>query len=291
MLKRILIIPFVLSFQLSMGQWDKLEITTERVTEQIYMLQGRGGNIGLFVGEDAVFMIDDQFAPLTPKILAVIQEITPKKVDYLVNTHWHGDHTGGNENMGKEGTLIVSHKNVRKRMSTESMRRGKKVPASPKVALPVITFDKDLFFHINGDAIFITHVHKAHTDGDALIYFSKNNVLHTGDSYFQGKFPYIDISSGGTIDGYIEGIRKMILLTNDTTKIIPGHGTLSSRKELKIYLKMLITLRDRVEKAIKDGRLLEEIKQDSEITKEYTSFNGWITEEKIREAIYKSLTN
>lgn len=289
MLKRILIIPFVLSFQLSMGQWDKVEITTQKVTEQMYMLKGRGGNIGLFVGEDAVFMIDDQFAPLTPKILAAIQEITPKKVDYLVNTHWHGDHTGGNENMGKEGTLIVSHKNVRKRMSTESMRRGKKVLASPKVALPVITFDKDLFFHINGDAIFITHVHNAHTDGDTLIYFSKNNVLHTGDSYFQGKFPYIDISSGGTIDGYIEGIRKMILLTNDTTKIIPGHGTLSSRKELKIYLKMLTTLRVRVSEAIKNGKSLEEVKGDSEITKEYTSFNGWITEEKIREAIYRSL--
>lgn len=289
-LKLALTLIFLLSINLLMAQWDQVKIETEKVTDQFYILKGRGGNIGLFVGEDAVFMIDDQFAPLTPKILAAIKEITPKKVDYLVNTHWHGDHTGGNENMGKEGALIVAHNNVRKRMSTESVRRGRTVPAAPKVALPVITFDKDVVFHINGDDIMATHVHKAHTDGDALVYFSNNNVLHTGDSFFQGKFPYIDLSSGGSINGYIDGIKKMIMLSDDETKVVPGHGNVATKKDLEAYLKMLITLRDRVQTEIDKGKSLDDVKKNGEITKEYKSFSGWINEEVIRETIFRSLT-
>ncbi len=289
-LKLVLTFVFLLSTNLLIAQWDQVKIEAEKVTDQFYVLKGRGGNIGLFVGEDAVFMIDDQFAPLTPKILEAIKKITPKKVDYLVNTHWHGDHTGGNENMGKEGALIVAHNNVRKRMSTESVRRGRTVPASPKVALPVITFDKDVVFHINGDDVMATHIHSAHTDGDALVYFSNNNVLHTGDSFFQGKFPYIDLSSGGSIDGYIDGIKKMIMLSDNETKVVPGHGNVSSKKDLEAYLKMLTTLRDRVKAEIDKGRSLEEVKKNSEITKEYKSFSGWINEEVIRETIYRSLT-
>lgn len=268
-----------------------IKITTVKITDQIYMLKGQGGNIGLFIGDDAVYMIDDQFAPLTPKILAAIKEITPNKVDYLINTHWHGDHTGGNENMGKEGALIVAHDNVRKRMNSESTRGGRTVSASPKIALPVITFSKDLSFHINGDDVLATHVHNAHTDGDALIYFANNNVLHTGDSYFQTGFPYIDLTSGGSIDGYIEGIKKMILITDDATKIIPGHGNVASKKDLKTYLKMLTTLRGRVTAEIKKGKTLKEVKANKEITKEYTSYSWWISEEKIREAIYLSLSS
>ncbi|MFY0629717.1 MAG: MBL fold metallo-hydrolase [Flavobacteriaceae bacterium] len=267
-----------------------IKITSTKVTDQIYMLKGQGGNIGLFIGDDAIYMIDDQFAPLTPKILEAIKKITPNKVDYLINTHWHGDHTGGNENMGKEGALIVAHDNVRKRMSSESTRRGRKVPAAPKVALPVITFSKDLSFHINGDDVLATHVHNAHTDGDALIYFANNNVLHTGDSYFQTGFPYIDLTSGGSIDGYIEGIEKMILIADENTKIIPGHGNIASKKDLKVYLKMLNTLKARVVAEIKKGKTLEEVKGNKEITKGYEASSWWITEEKIRETIYTSLT-
>jgi len=276
--------------QFATAQMDQVNITTEKVTDQIYLLKGRGGNIGLFVGEDAVFMIDDQFAPLTPKILAAIKEITPKKLDYLINTHWHGDHTGGNENIGKEGALIVAHNNVRKRMSVESMRRGRKVPAAPKVALPVITFEKDVSFHINGDEVLATHVHNAHTDGDALIYFANNNVLHTGDSFFNTGFPYIDLESGGSIDGYVAGIEKMILLSDEDTKIIPGHGNLASKKDLKVFLEMLKTLRSRVQSAIDKGESLDAVKKDAGITKGYESSAWWITEEGIRETIYKSLT-
>ena len=275
---------------LAFSQTDQVKITTTKITDQIYTLEGRGGNIGVFVGEDAVFMIDDQFAPLTPKILAAIKEITPKKVNYLINTHWHGDHTGGNENMGKEGSLIVAHDNVRKRMSVESMRRGRKLPPAPKVALPVITFDQDLSFHINNDDVLISHVHNAHTDGDALIYFANNNVLHTGDSFFNTGFPYIDLESGGSIDGYIQGIEKMLLVSDDATKIIPGHGKLASKKDLETFLTMLKTLKERVQSEIDKGKSLEEVKKDSAITKGYESQSWWITEEKIRETIYKSLS-
>lgn len=271
------------------SQKNVVKIKTTKLSEQVYMLKGSGGNIALFVGNDAVFMIDDQFAPLTPKILKAIKKITVKEVKYLVNTHWHGDHTGGNENMQKEGAIILAHENVRKRMSIDQIVRGKLKKASIKEALPVITFTDDLMMHINNEDVFISHIHNAHTDGDALVYFTNNNVLHTGDAYFQGKFPYIDIDSGGSIDGYIEGINKMILLINDDTKILPGHGKVSNRKELVVYKKMLIDLKEKIKTEIEKGKTLEQVKLNKEITKNYTSFNGWITEQKIRVAIYKSL--
>lgn len=271
------------------AQNKEVKITTEKLTDYIYVLKGRGGNIGLFIGEKEVFMIDDQFAPLSEKILEAIRTISDKPIKYLVNTHWHGDHTGGNANMQKEGAVIVSHENVRKRMGTEQVVWGKKRPASPKEALPVITFSDDMRFYIDEEDIFITHVHNAHTDGDALVYFTTSNVLHVGDTYFQGKFPYIDLGSGGSIDGYIKGIEKMLVLSDDDTKIIPGHGNVTSKKELNTYLKMLKGLKTNVMNAINEGKTLEEVKNNAAITKDYTSFSGWITEERIRETIYKSL--
>ena len=267
----------------------EVQIITTKISDQVFMLKGQGGNIGLFIGDDAVFMIDDQFAPLTPKILEAIKKITPKPVNYLMNTHWHGDHTGGNLNMQKEGALILAHKNVRKRMSVNQIVRGKAKKASPKEALPVITFTEDMMMHINNDDIYVSHIHKAHTDGDALVYFTQNNILHTGDAYFQGKFPYIDLSSGGSINGYIDGIQKMIVLANDETKIIPGHGNISNKRELISFKKMLVDLKSRIQVEIDKGKSLEEVQNNKEITKDYVSFNGWITEEKIRIAIYKSL--
>lgn len=292
-LKLTFIVLFFSVYQLATAQsrWDKVTIETEKITEQIYILKGSGGNIGLFIGDDAVYMIDDQFAPLTPKILEAIKKITSRKVDYLINTHWHGDHTGGNENMGKEGALILAHSNVRKRMSKETVRGTRTTPVSPKIALPVITFDTDISFHINGDDVLATHVHNAHTDGDALIYFANNNVLHTGDSFFQGKFPYIDLNSGGSIDGYIEGIQKMILIVDESTKIIPGHGNVASKADLIVYLTMLTTLKERVLGEIKKGKTLEDVKANTNITKGYESYNGFINEERIRTTIYASLTS
>lgn len=271
------------------AQTQEVKITVTKVTENVYMIVGQGGNIGLFVGEDGVFMIDDQFAPLTPKVLAAIKTVTNKPVNYLINTHWHGDHTGGNLNMAKEGAIIVSHENVRKRMSMEQVVRGQKRKGSPAKALPVITFTEDLMYYFNGDEVLISHIHDSHTDGDALIYFTKNNVLHMGDAYFEGKFPYIDTNSGGTIDGYIGGIQKAIMLSDDATKIIPGHGNISNKAALKPYLTMLKTLRSRVQVEINKGKSLKEVVANKKITAVYQSFSGWITEERIKTAIYTSL--
>ena len=288
-IKRVSVV-IILFFTISiLAQKREVKIIPTKITDNIYMLEGQGGNIGLFIGKDGVFMIDDQFAPLTPKILSAIKKITDKPVSYLVNTHWHGDHTGGNANMQKEGAVIVSHENVRKRMSVDQIVRGKKKAASPKEALPVITFTKDMMFFLNGEDILVSHIHNAHTDGDALVYFTNSNVLHVGDAYFQKGFPYIDVDSGGSIDGYIKGIEKMIALSDDKTIIIPGHGNLSSKKELGVYLNMLKILRKTIAKKIKDGKTLEEVKKDTHITKPYKELSWWITEEKIKEAIYRSL--
>jgi glyoxylase-like metal-dependent hydrolase (beta-lactamase superfamily II) len=273
-----------------LSQKRTIKITSIKLTDQYYMLKGSGGNIGLLVGEEGVLMIDDQFAPLTPKILKAIREITSKPISYLLNTHWHGDHTGGNLNMSKEGATIVSHKNVRKRMSKDQVVRGRTKKASPKEALPVLTFTEDMMFHYNGDDILFTHLHDAHTDGDAIVYFTKNNVIHTGDTYFQGKFPYIDLDSGGSIDGYIDGISKIMMLADENTKIMPGHGNVATKKEIVTYKKMLVDLRAKIQAEIQKGKTLEEVKNNKSITKKYASYNGWITEEKIRVTIYKSIT-
>lgn len=280
----------ILFFTISISaQKKEVKIISTKITNNIYMLEGQGGNIGMFIGKDGVFMIDDQFAPLTSKILSAIKKITNKPVRYLVNTHWHGDHTGGNANMQKEGAVIVSHENVRKRMSVDQIVRGRKKAASQKEALPVITFTKDMMFFLNGEDILVTHIHNAHTDGDALVYFTNSNVLHVGDAYFQKGFPYIDVDSGGSIDGYIHGIEKMIALSDDKTVIIPGHGRLSNKKELKVYLKMLKSLRTSIKLKIKEGKTLEQVKLDSDITKPFKKLSWWITEGKIKEAIYRSL--
>ena len=287
-LQLIFIIFFFSSLNL-ISQEKEVKITVEKLTDRVYVLKGQGGNIGLFIGDDCVFMIDDQFAPLSKKIQAAIKTITDKPVTYLINTHWHGDHTGGNANFQKEGAIIVSHENVRKRMSVDQIVRGEKRLASPEEALPVITFSEDMQFYMNKEPILITHVHNAHTDGDVLVYFVNSNVLHVGDAYFQGKFPYIDIDSGGSIDGYIKGIKTIMRITDTTTKIIPGHGKVTTKEELKEYLEMLEDLKTQIFKEIEKGASLKDVKNNAKITEKYKGYNGWITEDKIKEAIYKSL--
>lgn len=285
---KILLLLFFISTNIK-GQKKEVKIEPIKLTDQLYVLKGKGGNIGLFIGQDGVFMIDDQFAPLTPKILIAIKKITSKPIKYLINTHWHGDHTGGNENIEKEGALIVAHNNVRKRMSVDQVVRGKTKKASPESALPVITFTDDMMMYFNNDDVLITHIHNAHTDGDAIVYFTKNNVLHMGDTFFQGKFPYIDLASGGSINGYIAGIEKAILLSNNETKIIPGHGNVAKRSDLKSYLKMLNAIKSNIQIEIDNKATLQEVLVNKTITEGYKSFNGWINEEKIKTAIYKSL--
>jgi glyoxylase-like metal-dependent hydrolase (beta-lactamase superfamily II) len=227
----------------------------------VYVLFGQGGNIGVSVGEDGVFMIDDQFAPLTGKILEAVAALTDQPVKFLINTHWHGDHTGGNENLGSEGAIIVAHENVRKTMSVEQVLEAfnQTVPPSPPDALPVITFTEQVTFHHNGDEVRVIHVDPAHTDGDSFIHFVEDNVIHAGDLYFNGMYPFIDAAHGGSIDGMIAAASRLLRLCNDDTKIIPGHGPLSGPRELRQFREMLRSVRDAVQKLVDEGKTKEEI--------------------------------
>jgi glyoxylase-like metal-dependent hydrolase (beta-lactamase superfamily II) len=240
---------------------SQVEIQTQKLADTVYMMTGAGGNLGLSVGEDAVFLIDDQFAPLTPRIQAAIAKITDKPVKFVLNTHWHFDHTGGNENLGGAGALIIAHENVRKRLSAEGLIEffGMKTKPEPKVALPVITFTRDLTFHINGDELFAHHVARAHTDGDAIIQFKKSNVIHMGDTFFNRLYPFIDTSSGGTVGGVIAAADLVLRLADDDTKIIPGHGPLGNKADLEAYREMLATVSARVRGLVRQGRTLEQV--------------------------------
>ena len=254
---------FISTFSL-FGQRDfsKVEIKVEKLSDNIYALFGSGGNIGICAGEDGIIMIDDQYAPLSDKIAAAIATISDHPVKYLLNTHWHGDHTGGNENFGKKGATIIAHENVRTRLSTEQQLKAfsRTVPAAPTIAWPVITFSDELHLHVNGEDLLFIHVHNAHTDGDALVYFPKSNILHTGDTFFNGRFPYIDLGSGGSVDGMIEAANKALFLIDEETKIIPGHGAISNKKEYMAYRDVLVMVRSKVKKAVDKGMSIEEIK-------------------------------
>ena len=242
-------------------QFAGVEIKTEQVAPGIYMLVGAGGNIGVSVGEDGVFMVDDQFAPLTGRITAAVAALSDQPIRFVINTHWHYDHTGGNENLGEQGALIVAHDNVYARMSrdTEIAAFNQVVPASPKGALPVITFNDNVTFRLNGEEIRAVHYRNSHTDGDSVIHFVNANVIHTGDIWFNGFYPFIDVSSGGSIDGVIGSIRRLIDLADDATRIIPGHGPLGEKQGLQGYLAMLETVRDRMNNLIAEGKSPEQI--------------------------------
>jgi len=268
---------------------SKVEIKATQVRGNIYMLEGAGGNMGLLIGEDGIVLIDDQFAPLSEKIRAAIGELSPGNVKYLVNTHFHGDHTGGNENFGKGGAIIVAHDNVRKRLSSESTRNGRTSPPKPEEAWPVITYEEGTNIHINDEAVMMVHVHDAHTDGDSFVYFQEANVLHMGDCFFNGNFPFIDLNSGGSVNGAIEAVKLALMMTNAETKIIPGHGSLATKADLDSYYTMLTTMRDRVQGAIDEGKTLDQAKSAG-LTKDYESWGkGFISNDRIVETMYKSL--
>ncbi|RDH84010.1 MAG: MBL fold metallo-hydrolase [endosymbiont of Galathealinum brachiosum] len=252
---------FTVSAEEAGDEFSKVEIKTIGLGHGIYMLMGMGGNIGVSVGDDGIFLIDDQFAPLTAKIKAAIAEISDKPVRFMINTHWHYDHTGGNENLGNDGVVIVAHDNVRERMSKDGFIKAfnKKVPAAPKVALPVITFNDAVTFHLNGLEIDVRHHSHAHTDGDSMVFFKNANVIHMGDTFFNGLYPFIDASSEGSVHGMIKAADLVLGIADDKTKIIPGHGPLADKKSLKVFRDMLITVRDRMQKLMDEGKTLEQI--------------------------------
>lgn len=263
--------------------FSSVEITSEKLTENVYALFGAGGNIGLAIGEDAAYLIDDQFGPLTEKIVAHVKTITDKPISFVLNTHMHGDHTGGNENLANAGAVVIAHDNVRKRMVEAE-------DPQPKEAWPIVTFNDKMTLHLkNESSIHAMHVNPAHTDGDTYYYFPEDNAIHMGDNFFSGRYPYIDLGSGGDIDGLISNVSMALELIDDTTKIIPGHGPISSKTELKEYKDILVILRERVKEARDSGKSLEETQQ-SGLSKEWdnTHGQGFINSERIIEFIYKS---
>jgi glyoxylase-like metal-dependent hydrolase (beta-lactamase superfamily II) len=236
--------------------WDAVQIETTELGSGLYMFTGRGGNLVVSVGEDGVFLVDDQYAPLSEKIIAAIRELSDAPIRFVINTHWHGDHTGGNENMGKAGALLVAHENVRKRMSVEQFIEAfdSRVEPSPKGALPVVTFTRDLAFHLNGQEIRAFHIANAHTDGDAIVVFSEANVVHPGDTFFNNMYPFIDVSSGGSIAGMIEAANEVLGMIDDQTQVVPGHGVLSDKAGLEAYRDMLIGVQAAVAEQIAMGK-------------------------------------
>jgi glyoxylase-like metal-dependent hydrolase (beta-lactamase superfamily II) len=263
------------------------------VASGIYMLEGLGGNIGLSVGKDDAFLIDDQYAPLSAKIKAAVATVTPKPVRFVVNTHWHFDHVGGNEALAGSGAIIFAHENTRRRMSSDQFiaAMNRKVPASPTAALPVITFSDTITFYTNDDTVRTFHVANAHTDGDAIIFFTRANVVHMGDTFFNGRYPLIDLSSGGSLVGMIAAANQGLAMTNADTRFIPGHGPLASRADLVRYRDMLVATRDRVGKLIAEHRTLKEIldaKPLADLDPQWG--NGNIKSEQFLTIVYGSLT-
>lgn len=240
--------------------FSKVEVKAERIASGVAVLTGAGGNIGLSFGEDGNVLVDDQFAPLTDKIIAAVRTIDPDPVRFVINTHWHGDHTGGNENLGAAGTVIVAHDNVRTRMSADHLSKRFKttIKATPKAGLPVVTFAQGANIHLNGDELRIVHVARAHTDGDSLVLFTRAKVLHMGDIFFHRmSFPFIDLESGGSVDGMIAAVKAGLAMADAQTKIIPGHGPVATRADLAAYLAMIEEVRSKVSAGLAAGQSRE----------------------------------
>lgn len=287
----ILLCSLLLCFP-ALAQFEDVTISSTHVGGAIHMLEGRGGNLGVSVGEDGVFLVDDQYAPLTDRILAAIGALSDQPVRFVINTHWHSDHTGGNEQLGGAGSVVVAHDNVRERMSTDQFMESfqREVPASPEAALPLVTFNDQVTFHFNGEAIRVYHVASAHTDGDSIVHFTQSNVIHMGDNFFSGAYPFIDRSSGGSVQGMIEAVQLGLGLCDSNTMVIPGHGPLGKCAELEDYGEMLSDVSKGVQSLIDQGKSLQEV-IDAHPTADFDekSGKGWIKPEKFVEFIYNSL--
>jgi glyoxylase-like metal-dependent hydrolase (beta-lactamase superfamily II) len=271
------------------SDFSKVEIKPTKVAGSIWMLQGAGGNIGVSSGPDGLLIVDDQFLPLADKIKAALKGISAEgKLAFVVNTHWHGDHTGGNRAFGKDATIIAQN-NVRKRLTVSQDRDGHTPEPTPKEALPVVTFEDGVTIWWNGEEIDVVHVPHGHTDGDAVIFFKGSNVVHMGDQFFNGMFPFIDVSSGGDLTGYVKNVADMVARIPPDAKIIPGHGPLATVEDLKKFHTMLAKTTDYVRQEIAKGMTLEEAKKAG-LPDEWKSYaSDFITVEKWVETVYTSL--
>jgi cyclase len=274
--------------------FSKVKIEVQKVSGSVYMLKGAGGNIGASIGDDGIVIVDDQYAPLADKIQDALKGITDKPVRFVINTHYHEDHTGSNEYFQKSAP-IIAHDNVRKRLEEGGVAgNGGSVKfdakPQPKAALPIITFDHDVTVHLNGEDIRALHFPAGHTDGDSVIYFPKSNVVHMGDDFVTYGFPFIDVSSGGSIQGMIDGVENAIAKLPPDVKVIPGHGPVSNLDDVRAYVKMLKDTRDVVSSALKQGKTLDQMKQ-AKILDPWKKYSGdFISEDAFLETLYNSLT-
>jgi glyoxylase-like metal-dependent hydrolase (beta-lactamase superfamily II) len=272
---------------------EKIEYTATPLSDTVTMMRGRGGTIAVSAGADGVFIIDDQLKPFTDQLLAAIREISDQPIRFVINTHYHGDHVGGNETLGEAGSVIIAHDNIRERMTSEQFSNflGRSTPPYPPAALPVVTFNDRMTLHFNGESVAVYHVPRGHTDGDSIVHFPDSNVIHMGDIFFNGLYPFIDLDGGGTVQGMIAGVELGISLANSETRIIAGHGPAGDLDSLREYRNFLIKARDNVQGLIDQGMDLQQV-IEARPTAEWDEILGnvWITPEQLTTFIFNSLT-
>ena len=291
-MKRLLWIIPVLGFlaaipTLAQRDFSNVEIKATHVKGNIYMLNGTGGNVGVSLGEDGVLIVDDKFAPLAEKIRAALKSVGGGDLKFILNTHWHGDHTGGNVVFGPEAP-IIAHTNVRKRLTGELAAAVRNAQPAPKDAWPVVTFDESLSVHFNGEEIKATHLPRGHTDGDSVIFFTQSNVVHMGDHFFAGRFPFVDLGSGGDVEGLKNNIGSIISKLPADMTIIPGHGPISKLDDLKTYHRMLVETTERVQAAMRAGKSLAQIKAEGPADEWKDWGAGFINADRWIETIHRS---
>ena len=278
----------------SLSAQDKpVEYIPTRLSDSVTMIKGQGGNIAVSAGADGVFIIDDQLKPLTDQLLAAIGKIDERPVRFVINTHYHGDHVGGNETLGKAGSVIIAHDNIRRRMNTDQFNNffNETTPAYPSDSLPVVTFNDRVTLHLNGESVTVHHVPRGHTDGDSIVHFPLSNIVHMGDIYFNGLYPFIDLDGGGSIQGMIAAVEVGLSLADEHTKIIPGHGPLSNRSELQKYHDFLAKARDNVQALIDQNLDLQQTIAAKPTAEWDAALGGvWIKPEQWVTFIYNSLT-
>ena len=293
----IVVSAILLAFAIAAAQEEdlsKVQITVTKVSGNVYMLQGAGGNIGASVGEDGLVVVDDQYAPLAEKIQAALKGVTDKPLRFIINTHYHTDHTGGNAFFQKQAP-VIAHDNVRKRLEAGgpagnlgSISMDHK--PTPKEALPILTFDHDVTVHLNGEDIRALHFPSGHTDGDSIIFFPKSNVVHMGDDFVRYGFPFIDLAAGGSVEGMIAAMEEVIPKLPADVKVIPGHGNISSLDDVRTYVKMLIDTRAAVEKGVQQKKTLDQLKQEKVLQPWQTWSGDFVSTDVFIETLYNDLT-